>query len=110
MFVLGDVARLVDGSLNACAVSYTGNCENSCGGVCLAAVIQAAHPPRRSTAAAPPAPKPHREEPPPIAARSRWSPCRACAEIRCGRLATRPTRQTTTGVGSAALPAVTRVI
>ncbi len=30
----------------------------------------------------PPAPEPHGEEPPPIAARSRWSRCRACADRR----------------------------
>jgi len=31
--VFGDVARFVDGSLNACAVSYIGICENYRGGL-----------------------------------------------------------------------------
>src|SRR6201996_9174535 len=41
-------------------------------------VPPATHPPRLSTAADHPASEPHSEEPPPIAARSRWSRCRAC--------------------------------
>ena len=43
-------------------------------------VHPAAHPPRLSTAAGHPAREPHREEAPLIAARSRWSRCRARAE------------------------------
>lgn len=41
-----------------------------------------AHPQRLSTAAGHPAPELHGGEPPPVAARSRWSRCRACAERR----------------------------
>src|ERR1700757_213498 len=62
MFLFGDVARFVDGSVNAGAVSYMGNCEN-CRGRFVAAPISS----RRSSSSAsattidgngPPAPEP----------------------------------------------------
>jgi hypothetical protein len=48
-------------------------------------VHPAAHPPRLSTAAAHPDPEPHGEEPSRIAARRRWSRCRARAEHKSAR-------------------------